>query len=605
MARSFLGLLFDSKPKDSHILIWTKENAQKRSAWYQNIETATKYAHKVGSKADTYFGIGLASQPLESYQRVPANEVAGLPGLWLDIDYKTPGVHKKSNLPIDEKEALWLIEQMPLEPSILVHSGHGFQAYWLFPEVIKLESGEQRIYLSDLSERWQYYGKAVAATKGWDVDSTFDLARVFRVPETFNLKDKDKPIKVTLRGVTDERYTVDKIEAVLERQSVAVGAPLADVSDKRSDKRKLADEVTFKLDPDAQPPKAKFNALYSNEPKFAASWEHQRTDFKDDSPSSYDCSLATFAYHAGWNDQDIVSLLIAHRRKYNFDLKIDRKPHGDYYRRTLAEAKYTGDIPSNKKSAKPKKITSTDKSEVREKKTAREIKEDEAPPEEEASDNKESNLAVVSDALQVDVVRIVKYLSDPPQYVICLGSGREIEVKPMVLMSQQAMRTTMAIAVNKRIPKIKPKMWDHLSDCMFAALDEVEPSDETTHLGAIAHYLYKFLKLNYRPEQIEQHDRALRDQPAKLAGKCCFDLDALLRFVSTEFSQRLDKATVTQRLMRLGCVYEKRSLRKGEQVTSRKFWVVPDEFISNRQLLVNTEKSILEDEREEERMSVN
>lgn len=605
MARSFLGLLFDSKPKDSYILIWTKEEAQKVSKWFQGVEAATKHAEKVGSKADTYFGIGLAPEALQSYERVPADKVVGLPGLWIDIDYKTPGVHKKTNLPEDEKEALWLVEQMPLEPSLLVHSGHGFQAYWLFPKVIDLQSGEQRIYLADLSERWQYYCKAVAGTRGWDVDSTFDLARVFRIPGTYNLKDREKPVKVDLRSLSEQRYTVDKFEAVLESQSVTIGAPLTKVTSKRDTKRQLQDEAEFKLEPDAEPPKAKFTALYNNEPRFKLSWEHQRHEWKDTSPSSYDCSLATLAFHAGWNDQDIVNLLIAHRRKYALDLKL----RVDYYRRTLAEAKFTDDIPTKTKKPAPKATAKAKPSASRAKRTAEEVREEKAPVEAEPSDNKESNLSVVSEAFQITITRIVKYLSDPPQYVIYLEGGREVEVKPVVFMNQASMRTALAIAVNRKIPKLKPSRWEHLSDCMFAALDEVEPGQETTHLGAIAHYLYKFLHIHYKPEYPDesQHDRAFRGNPAKLAGKCCMDVDALIRFVNTEFGQKLDKATVLQRLMRLGCVNEKRSLRKGEKVTSRNFWVIPDEFIANHELLFNAETEILEGEREdqEERLTVN
>jgi hypothetical protein len=604
MARSFLGLLFESKPKESYILIWTKEEAQKLSKWFQNVDSATKYAHKAGSKADTYFGIGLASEALEKYERVPADKVAGLPGLWIDIDYKAPLVHKKEHIPDTEADALWLVEQMPLEPSLLVHSGHGFQAYWQFPKVVNVESGEQRIYLADLSERWQGYCKAVAATRGWDVDSTFDLARVFRIPETYNLKDKEHPVKVDLRYVAEHRYEASQLEAALERKSVAIGAPLVDLSNKRSAKKQLATDAAFKLDPDAEPPANKFKALYANDERFQRSWDHQRNEWRDTSPSSYDCSLATLAYNAGWNDQDIVNLLIAHRRKYDIDLKL----RVDYYARTLAEAKFADDVPKKIKTAAKQPAKAVKQTEAkREKRTAAEIKEENEPPADEASDNKESNLAVVSEAFQISISRIVKYLSDPPQYVICLTGGKEIEVKPMVFMSQQVMRTTLAIAVNRKIPKMKPGRWDHLSDCMFAAIDEVQPGEETTHLGSISHYLYKFLRVHYKPDFPEesQHDRAFRGNPAKLAGKCCIEIDSFLRFVTQEFGQKLDKATVSQRLMRLGCVKEKRSLRKGKEVTSRPFWIIPDEFITDHELLFNAEAELLEGEESEERLSVN
>jgi len=596
MARSFLGLLFDSKPKDSYILIWTKEEAQKLSKWFQGVESANRYAEKVGSKADTYFGIGLASRSLEYNQRVPAHEVAGLPGLWIDVDYLTPGIHKKKNLPKDEKEALWLIDQMPLEPSVLVHSGHGFQAYWLFPKVVNIQTGEQRIYLADLSERWQYYCKAIADTRGWEVDSTFDLSRVFRIPETYNLKDKDKPVKVDLRSITDKRYAVDSIEVILEAQNVTIGAPLADVSDKRSRIRGLAAETEFTLSKDAAPPVTKFKALYDNEPKFKAAWEHQWTA-GDQSPSSYDCSLATLAFNVGWNDQEIVDLLIAHRRKYDTDLKL----RIDYYQRTLAAAKLRDEKIVQRQKPIKKAVVNPLVSDKREKKTAQQIRQEEAPPEDEPSENKENNLQVVSEAFQLSILRIVKYLSDPPQYVLCLEGGKEIEVKPAVFMNQASMRTTLAIAVNRKIPKMKPSQWEFMSDCMFAAMDEVEPGDETTHLGAISHYLYRFLHTHYKPELVDesQHDRAMRGKPAKLAGTCCVDVDSMIRFVATEFNQKLDKATVLQRLMRLGCTNQKRSLRKGQQVTSRNFWIIPEKFIADHQLLLNAEAEILENEKEE------
>jgi hypothetical protein len=140
---------------------------------------------------------------------------------------------------------------------------------------------------------------------------------------------------------------------------------------------------------------------------------------------------------------------------------------------------------------------------------------------------------------------------------------------------------------------------------MFAAMEEVEPGEETTHLGAVSHYLDRYLRVLYKPELPgeSQHDRALLGKPAKIAGFCCFDMDFLLKFVQTEFNQRPDKSTVIQRLMRLGCRAEKKSLRKGQNVTSRNLWVVPEKFIEDRELLFNTEAQLLEDEREE-RLSV-
>ena len=57
-----------------------------------------------------------------------------------------------------------------------------------------------------------------------------------------------------------------------------------------------------------------------NDQKFKRSWEHRRPDMQDPSASGYDQSLANIALAAGWSDQEIANLMIAHRRKYGEDL---------------------------------------------------------------------------------------------------------------------------------------------------------------------------------------------------------------------------------------------------------------------------------------------
>jgi hypothetical protein len=90
----------------------------------------------------------------------------------------------------------------------------------------------------------------------------------------------------------------------------------------------------FVLDPEAEPPAAKFNDLMKRK-KFARSWERQRDDLKDQSSSGYDQSLTNLAARAGWEDREIVNLLVASRRKHGDALKL--RP--DYFRRTIARAR--------------------------------------------------------------------------------------------------------------------------------------------------------------------------------------------------------------------------------------------------------------------------
>ena len=49
-------------------------------------------------------------------------------------------------------------------------------------------------------------------------------------------------------------------------------------------------------------PLLKLEALQKANPKFRKSWEQDRKDMADQSPSAYDMSLATMAIQAGWSD---------------------------------------------------------------------------------------------------------------------------------------------------------------------------------------------------------------------------------------------------------------------------------------------------------------
>ena len=64
-------------------------------------------------------------------ERGKIDDIIGIPGLWLDLDYDSPGAHKARHpLPQDEDAALSLLDAAPYKPSLIVHSGHGLQVYW-------------------------------------------------------------------------------------------------------------------------------------------------------------------------------------------------------------------------------------------------------------------------------------------------------------------------------------------------------------------------------------------------------------------------------------------------------------------------------------------
>jgi hypothetical protein len=93
---------------------------------------------------------------------------------------------------------------------------------------------------------------------------------------------------------------------------------------------------SFTYDPAATINPDIFRALFENDLTFRLTWGNKRTDFKDQSQSSYDLALANIFYEASVSDQETVNALVHHRRLRNQAPKPDPQY---YYRRTLSMAR--------------------------------------------------------------------------------------------------------------------------------------------------------------------------------------------------------------------------------------------------------------------------
>ena len=154
-----------------------------------------------------YLGLGLRRQrPHNGHARGKTHDIIALPGLWLDLDYESPGAHKVLHpLPPNEDAALSLLGAAPYRPSLIIHSGHGLQAYWLFKELACFDTEDDREAFGRLCRGWQQVIQHAGRDRGWHVDSTADLARVLRIPGTRNFKT-DQPQEVRVHEANDFRY---------------------------------------------------------------------------------------------------------------------------------------------------------------------------------------------------------------------------------------------------------------------------------------------------------------------------------------------------------------------------------------------------------------
>lgn len=314
----FLNMLFaEAVAENRRLCVFTLPD--RRTRHFSSLAAAALHAAEEAKTKEVYFGVGLAGRNFG--RRNSSSDVVAIVGLWADVDLTAPWRAEKP-LPGTIDEARTILDKLPLAPSVLVDSGHGLHAYWLFKEPWVFETDDERTEAAKRARGWVQTVRNAARVLGWDVDSVGDLARVLRLPGTVNRKG-DTPVEVRVVESNDRRYNPDDFE------------PFA------------ADEVPAEMDetqvgalalrPDAEPPADKFAPLYQACPAFAQAWNRQRPDLADQSQSSYDLSLADIAALNGWTDQEIANLLIAARRRHG--QKPEKALRADYVTKTIASAR--------------------------------------------------------------------------------------------------------------------------------------------------------------------------------------------------------------------------------------------------------------------------
>jgi hypothetical protein len=410
---------------------------------------------------DVYTGVGVAPMDalLRSSQRAVADMIAGIAGMWSDVDYAGKN-HAKPRLPQTEEEALELVAAMPVRPTILVHSGHGLQAWWLFKKPWIFQNGE-REEAQALIRDWQGHMAGLAKTRGWVVDSTHDLARVMRLPGTVNNKAEPVPVRV----IWSDGPRIDREEI---RSYIDAASPEAVLRPEAQDRPAIDITDGLVLDPAAEPPTAKLLALLASDPKFKRSLERRRPDLPDQSASSYDLSLASFAVRAEWTDQEIADLLIFNRRNNGDDLKLAHTGfggHDSYYAGTIAKAR--GPAEQAEAQERVEEIATS------------------------FVDN--PSLAGMSAVLGVEITDLVKELGDPPEYWLGTSTGNITLGTVDNILEQGRFRKAIAAATGKVLRQIKRADWERRAEAILSCCRDYDLNEISDKINETCHWIEDYL----------------------------------------------------------------------------------------------------------------
>ena len=462
----FLETLFVGKPDDLYILIWTL--ADKRSYWFQKVDEAIQFVESLALQ-DVYVGTGLSAHDHGPFHRCKSDEIAGSVGVFVDIDLRSDA-HPNTSLPSTVEEALSILPP-EFPPTFVILTGNGIHAWFLFPEPYIFENDEDRKNAAALAKQWNTLIRDNGSMKGWKIDRLGDLARVLRIAGTMNCKDPANPKSVIIHTRSDRRYNPSDLAEHLDDLGVA------DEDASETAARQWAQQFQdnpLKIDLDVTIPQEQLDRWFASDSRFRQTWFRQRPDLKDQSQSAYDMSLTNFGVRLGLAAQQIVDLIVYHRRIY----KQQRRTKPDYFHRTIAKARQQPQVVDESGPA-PEPAPFAEFQPATPEQSSAPL--NQAPK----SDREKIQLCkTISTILGVEVLRILKLSGENPLYRLDLSEGA-IEL-PAVgkLMNQKFVRESIAARVGKILPRRNAKMWEELVQMMLDACIVEDGGEELESQGA-------------------------------------------------------------------------------------------------------------------------
>lgn len=564
----FSALFMGSVAPARQIVVWCKGQP---SRWCDSVPAAIRAAAVGAAAHDVYFGCSLQDpeaalsvararaqsegKPEPSLQGVRgvATSAVAIPGVWADIDIVAKG-HKKRDLPPTIEEATALVrEAIPLEPTLAVFTGGGVHLWWLFPEPWVFSSESDRLAAQALVHGAQESIRQVFIKRGFKLDSTHDLARVLRVPGTFNRKKEyGEPVPcqfIALRAEGDAlpRYTR---EALAEHTS-ETNAPEAK---ERKERAKEIAETTNSIlvrKSESLPPPFEFAI---EDPKFKLTWDEKRKDLEDGSPSSYDFAMMLWCLARGWREQDIVDLCEARRARHKHESKEPR-----YYALSLSRARERVGMTA---------------AEERLIEHAAEVEAEGLSP-----GKRGEVLKDLGSRLGVPILRVEKLLTDEPSWELVLTDGRRVPIGPIQNVRDcRPFTNAMAKVLGREFPDVTRQRWKAISGLVLAVAEEVDFGEESIYGGEAASlWLSRYLGA-YKPS--DDFGAAVEDQLPYLdeLGRVYISLSHFRRWLFLSEREDWTRTKIAATFRSFG--WERRhvngSTRMGER-TSRSFWSPPPE----------------------------
>ena len=207
--------------------LWLEKDGEKITMSFDVTQSAQRKAMAITAiqKSDegynVFFGVSLTNKPFPENRRAGVKDINLQLGIWIDIDVQG-GTHIGEKYPPSKEVAMSFLA---LKPSIVVSSGYGIHAYYLFSKALAI--GEHN--RNEATERNRKFIEIVrnnAGTYKESVDSVQDLSRILRMPGTFNYKvEDDKPPVCWIIQDNDMKYNIAELDEFIDSNYKPISEP--------------------------------------------------------------------------------------------------------------------------------------------------------------------------------------------------------------------------------------------------------------------------------------------------------------------------------------------------------------------------------------------
>ena len=189
------------------LVLWNKRTKATRSFTSASIPALITAVKADAGRDDLYLGMATQPSDLGPGKRGGNSTVVQVSAFFADIDFASDKSSDK-RYPPDAETALKILAALPDAPTFIQNSGGGLHVIWVLDDPIICYTDADRKRAAKLAK--DFHRKLAKHFKqhGYEIDDCSDLARVYRVPLSFNHKYGEPRVVEVLQWNPDARIDI-------------------------------------------------------------------------------------------------------------------------------------------------------------------------------------------------------------------------------------------------------------------------------------------------------------------------------------------------------------------------------------------------------------